>query len=479
MKKIIFICIFLLGMFSLTGCNLQKEKTENLKQDKVDDTLIAKDLDVNTEAKPSVIPLEESAYEIVTGDNITIAFAFVKDVIEENFDKLTQSYQYDKLMKEAMNQSDTQKMIIYYNKQCGALKEIMDAYIINSGTNQQVMIPVKFTNTDINYCIVFDQNQNIIGFTYTDYSEKAKDKKIPNNIIEREYTFQSDELEFAGTLTTPKEEGNYPVVILVHGSGANDRDETIYQNKPFRDIAWALAEQGIASYRYDKRTFLYPDITASNKSFTVYDETINDAVAAAKMVSGLDNIDKSRVFILGHSLGGYLIPRIAELTPDVSGYIMMASPAQHMKYYIMDQYNFLVNEDGVVTTVEQTSLDAIKKQVKLIKKPDTIPENSIILGAYKNYWVDFNQYNAIKEAKNMKKSVLVLQGERDYQVTMKQFNLWKKAFHNDDKWEFKSYKFLNHLMMEGKGKPSSMEYKNASSVDQTVLIDIADFINKD
>ncbi|MDZ7606573.1 MAG: hypothetical protein U5K79_13515 [Cyclobacteriaceae bacterium] len=58
-------------------------------------------------------------------------------------------------------------------------------------------------------------------------------------------------------MTLPKGKNSFPIVLFVHGSGPNDRDETIGPNKPFRDIAYGLAEKGIASLRYDKRTFVY------------------------------------------------------------------------------------------------------------------------------------------------------------------------------------------------------------------------------
>lgn len=154
----------------------------------------------------------------------------------------------------------------------------------------------------------------------------------------------------------------------------------------------------------------------------------------------------------------------------------MAGPAQHMKEYVMGQYEYLAQEDDIVSKEEQEEIDKLFKEIQLLEHPEKIPENKKILGAYKKYWIDLNGYDAVKKARDIDVPVLVLQGERDYQVTMDQFELWKKAFEEDDNWNFKSYPDLNHLMMYGKGKSSSSEYKTKSSVDSLVIQDLIDFI---
>src|SRR5215471_13707260 len=90
-----------------------------------------------------------------------------------------------------------------------------------------------------------------------------------------------------GILTLPDDcASKVPAVVLVHGSGSHDMDETIYGNKPFRDIAEHLSSKRIAVLRYDKRTFIYGKEMAKKKDFknlTVKEETIDDAILAAKL----------------------------------------------------------------------------------------------------------------------------------------------------------------------------------------------------
>ncbi len=483
MKELLKYILITLCAFSLIGCNLKDQESDSSTEqigitdktgnsdDKTQDNTV-------NEADNDQIPEDPVVYEPVTGDNLTVAAEFAKDLLNENFDKLIQAYQYDDKMKAAIAADDTKKTVLFYNSEYGKYKDIKGAYTLSIGAYQYVMVPVECSVSNFNYQIAFDGNHNIVGFTYGEYEKKepSEEDTIPEGIIETGYTFDSDGFTIPGTFTMPKEGNHFPVVILVHGSGAADRDESIYENKPFRDIAWALAKQGIATYRYDKRSYLYGGQMLEYLTFTMEDEIIHDVTAAADMVKELDGADPSRIYILGHSLGGYAIPRIAEDLTDAAGFIIMAGPAEHIKKYIVDQYEFLADEDEKVTEEEQKQLQTMKDQVALLKTPEKIPESKLIFGAYKDYWIDLAEYYPIKAAKRITEPVLVLQGERDYQVTMKQFNIWKDNFKDSNNWIFKSYTSLNHFMMPGVGKPGSGEYKTRSHVDDEVIQDIINFI---
>ena len=135
---------------------------------------------------------------------------------------------------------------------------------------------------------------------------EAPDYVNPDAFTEQDITLNAGtEWELPGTLSLPVGDGPFPAVVLVHGSGPEDRDETIGANKPFRDLAWGLATQGIAVLRYDKRTLVYAQAMKDQiQSLTVQDETIDDALAAVELLRSADKIDPARVFLAGHSLGG-------------------------------------------------------------------------------------------------------------------------------------------------------------------------------
>ena len=131
--------------------------------------------------------------------------------------------------------------------------------------------------------------------------------------------------------------------MLVHGSGPNDRDETLGPNKPFRDLAWGLADRGIAVLRYDKRTSVYGGKMAGNKNLTVREETIDDALLAVKLLRGRPDIDPKRIFILGHSLGGMVAPRIGADDPSLAGLIILAGATRPLPDVAREQLEYIAS----------------------------------------------------------------------------------------------------------------------------------------
>ena len=132
---------------------------------------------------------------------------------------------------------------------------------------------------------------------------------------------------------------------MIHGSGPNDRDETIGSLKPFRDIAEGLAEHGVAVYRFDKRTYVYGNEMMADHGITPADESIEDAVNAVQLLAQQDKIDADRIFVLGHSLGGNVIPAIAqelEQAPvQAHGFVMMAASPRGLDVLMREQLEFL------------------------------------------------------------------------------------------------------------------------------------------
>ena len=152
------------------------------------------------------------------------------------------------------------------------------------------------------------------------------------------------------TLTIPNGTGPFPAVVLVHGSGPNDRDETYGPNKPFKDIAWGLASVGIVVLRYEKRTKQYPQESAAIQNFTVQDETIYDALAAVELLNNSSIVDHSKIFVLGHSLGGMLAPRIALQESQIAGLIILAGATRHLEDLMLEQTRYLANLSAVSYT---------------------------------------------------------------------------------------------------------------------------------
>ena len=284
-----------------------------------------------------------------------------------------------------------------------------------------------------------------------------------------------------GTLTLPEGDGPFPAVVLVHGSGPNDRDETIYENKPFKDLAQNLAQKGIAVYRYDKRTYVYGKDMAADMSLTLDEETVIDAAAAVSLLKSREDIDSDRVFVLGHSLGGQAIPRIhaalASAENRAAGYIFLAAPARNLAEIPREQYDFLYSFNPVLTNTQKAQKEEIYAQLDRLDNVSALDDSEVLMGAYAFYWKDLLAYDPVSSASEITEPCFVLQGEEDYQVTMTDFSLWQDTFGNSKNWSFRSYTGLTHLFMPGERANGNAVYLKKQTVDARVIADIAEFIN--
>jgi dienelactone hydrolase len=285
-------------------------------------------------------------------------------------------------------------------------------------------------------------------------------------------------LTLPGTLTLPKQEGKLPAIVLVHGSGPNDRDETIGPNKPFRDLAHGLATRGVAVLRYEKRTKQHPLAMTLMQKLTVKEETIDDAVEAVNLLARHERIDPKRIYLLGHSLGGMLIPRIAARQDKVAVYVSLAGSTRPLEDIILDQMSYILSLDGL-SAAEEKGLDELKAQVALVKSDKLTgqtPAKDLPLNIPPAYWLDLRDYQPAEAGKGIRQSMLIQQGERDYQVTLDDFARWKTALADRPNVTFRSYPTLNHLFMPGKGKSRPAEYTQPGNVAEEVVADIAKWI---
>ncbi|HTG31380.1 MAG TPA: alpha/beta fold hydrolase [Thermoanaerobaculia bacterium] len=368
--------------------------------------------------------------------------------------------------------------------QMGAYKRRAGVRTEKQGGYDVAFVTVEFEKSTVDFKVVVDTAGRIAGFFIVPPQQPAaaaaSDSTPPAAYVhkdafrDREVTVDAGEWALPGTLSVPVGAGPFPAVVLVHGSGPNDRDETVEGNKPFRDLAWGLASRGVAVLRYEKRTRQHGARLAAVKDFTVRQETVDDALAAADLLRHTEGIDPRRVFVLGHSLGGMLIPRIGQRDPQLAGLIVMAGAAKPLEDIILEQVAYIDAADGVVTDPEKSRLESLRAEVARVKalKPDA---TGTALGAPVSYWLDLHGYNPPEAAKALKAPLLVLQGERDYQVTMDNFAAWKQALPNA---AFHTYPKLNHLFVEGEGKSTPKEYEKPGHVSEAVIADIAEWIGR-
>lgn len=351
--------------------------------------------------------------------------------------------------------------------------EIGAPSVRTAGGTSIVVIPLKFPAQNINMQMGVNNSSGLITGFFALPGGVAWQRppySKPATFLERDVTIGEAPYKLPGTLTIPKGAGPFPAVVLVHGTGPNDRDETVGALKPFKDLAEGLASRGIVVLRYEKRTKLYL-ARLSTKPYTADDETVDDATSAIELLRAQPEVNKQRVFVLGHSLGGYMAARIAEQDGKLAGIIILAANARPLEDVIVEQASGL----GLAAK----DLDNVKSAAARVKKLEAADEDQPnVLGLPVAYWVDLKGYDPIALAKKLAIPVLVLQGSRDDQVSTRDFDLWKAGVASLKGSSARMYPSLNHLFVTGEGKPSEAEYRKPGHVAPEVIDDIAKFITQ-
>ena len=353
-----------------------------------------------------------------------------------------------------------------------------EASVSTQGDVALVQVPLHFEKAELVAKFAIGGDGKIAGFLVQPAQVATPAPAVADDaaFVEREFPVGDGERALPGTLALPKGDGPFPAVVLVHGSGPHDRDETIGPNKPFLDIARGLAAQGIAVLRYEKRTKARPQDFAAGP-FGVDEETTNDAVLAVDALRKAQGIDPKRVFVLGHSQGGMMAPRIAAKSGHVAGLILFAAPSRSLLDIVVEQNRRLaVLDDGKTSDAEREAINKLIEQVRLARDPKTDPATKSILGQPVGYWRSVDAVDPVREAEAVALPMLVLQGARDIQVVDADWQGWKAAFHADPKVTFKLYDRLNHLGIAGEGEGSLAEYLTPGHVDAQLIDDTAAWI---
>jgi dienelactone hydrolase len=370
--------------------------------------------------------------------------------------------EFNAKMASAMPASQLRDVWTAVSRQAGARTSIISQRVVTQATgNVTVVTGCQFEKAALNVMLSFDADDRIAGMNITPRTPPASagGAALPSSrFTEESVTVGAGEWVLPGTLSMPVG----PVaaaLVLVHGSGPSDRDETVGPNKPFRDLAWGLADRGIAVLRYEKRTRHYAAKMAGNSKLTVREETTEDAILAAALLRTHDRIDPKRVLVLGHSLGGTLAPRIAAEDRSLAGLIILAGATRPFVDVAREQLAYL----------SSLTPSAINPEEGL---------KALLRSAPEAYWKDFDAYKPAQTAVTLTMPMLILQGERDYQVTLADLQGWRDAVGGHAGVTIKSYPTLNHLFLPGEGKSTPTEYERASHIPDFVLDDIADWIKK-
>ncbi|WP_327092100.1 lysophospholipase [Nonomuraea sp. NBC_01738] len=273
----------------------------------------------------------------------------------------------------------------------------------------------------------------------------------------------------AGTVSVPRpagQRGQVPGVVLLGGGGPFDRDGTSGANKPLKDLAWGLASRGVAAARFDKLT----------PGATVTEEYVPPAVAAVRMLRAEPGVDPGRVFVLGHSMGGKVAPRVAVAEPDVAGLVIMAGDTQPMHEAAVRVARYLVSLDPAMTALAET----VARQAAAVADPalsSTTPASELLFGWGGEYWLDLRGYDPVGTAATVDRPMLILQGGRDYQVTVEgDLAGWRAGLGHRQDVELRVHEADDHLFFPGEGPSTPASYAPPQHVDPAVVEGIAGWL---
>ena len=378
-------------------------------------------------------------------------------------------------------------------QQVGAFQELGKTSAVQTPQGLVQVVTCVFERASLDVNITLNDAGEIVALTITPVGTVEQQAHAtyepppyaqPERFHEHEVQIGHGKWVLPGTVSIPQGDGPFAAVLLVHGSGPQDRDETIPPNKPFRDLAWGLASQGIAVLRYEKRTNVYAaQLGSVRDTLTVKEEVIDDALEAVALLRARPEIDAQQIFVLGHSLGGYLAPRIGEADPQIRGLIILAGSARPLEDVILDQMTYVLSLSMPDPVVRQQQLAVVKQQVELVKDPQRLPTAAaadLPLNVPAAYWLDLNAYQPGKVAQTLKQPMLFLQGGSDYQVTREDFQIWQDALGGRSDVQFILYPGLSHLFMpvEGGQKATPATYTVAGHVADVVVNEIGSWIKR-
>ncbi|MBR6575288.1 MAG: alpha/beta fold hydrolase [Clostridia bacterium] len=291
-----------------------------------------------------------------------------------------------------------------------------------------------------------------------------------------------------GLLTLPEDTAApVPAVVFVHGSGSSNMDEKVLKLTPFKDLADGLATHGIASIRYDKRSFAHERKLMRDKGrlLTVKEETIEDAILATELLRKDNRIDPARIFIVGHSMGGMLAPRIDAEGGNYRGLVLMAGTPRKLEEVMLGQTAAIADELPALLR------PLVKKQTEKLQRTFAdmydltdaeAQQKKVAGGTTVYYFKEMGDHPAETYLQNPEKPLLILQGGKDVQARPNiDFAAYQQLLKDKPNVTFRLYEGLNHAFVPavcGKISKVMKEFSKEQHIGADVIADIANWILK-
>lgn len=418
---------------------------------------------------------------------IELAKTFITDLNNDDYTRCLASASVT--LKRSMSAAALESLWLETVRQSGSFKTLTDISEAASGEMYVCTAAAEHANMTVVYVLTYKQqsgNWQLNGIKLSvRESAFAAVSSLPAGIVEEDVVVSLDSgYPLNGKLTLPKDiTGPVPAVVLIHDAGAYDMDESVYDSKPFRDIAYYLAANGVATLRYDKITYTYGDALASlyGEHLTVELETVYDAIYARILLSEDSRIDQNRVYVLGHGLGGSLAPKICA-RGGYSGFISMAGSLRTPVELAYDRRLYAMAGTGG-KSANQSALAGMDAEAELYLGLNTMTYDEAAAltifgqsGHYLKSWAD----DPPTSYASLSVPALILQGTCDFEVFFdRDFELYQAFLADNGQADFKLYEGLNHLfiwsVMEN---PDQRDYRSGGGVEENVMRDITNWIKK-
>ena len=369
----------------------------------------------------------------------------------------------------------------------GPVEHVGDAVPSRGWLLAGAKVPVRFRRARLALGLTLTPYGGLLGLNFVPMGMAGLGRTWEAPAYAPEKGFSEEEVEVGpptlrvkGTLTLPDGAERCPCVVLLAGSGPMDRDSTVDACKPFKDLALGLAGQGVATLRFDKVTHTHGAKVRKNKAFTPTDEYLDHALDAVRQALAHEKIRAGCVVVLGHSLGGYVAPKLVEMETRIAGCVLMATPSVPIHHSALKQLRHFAAMDEEPTETAREQIAELEKQCELADSEalnTSTAAAQLPLGLGPAYLLDLRNFRPIETAGSLTVPVLVLQGGRDYQVTAHEdFEDWRTGLRNKPDATLRVDEKLDHLFIAGEGPSTALDYNTPGHVDEQVVREISQWI---
>lgn len=435
------------------------------------------DDDPTPTATPSPTPVAPVPDPAVADAAETAATAFVEDLVAHDFEAAAAA-----VAPAYTDELDADELETAWTDTEAKRESVLTVYLAqfhgDSPSGRLVQVLVGFTDGPQEVLVTLSDDDEVLGLLLPTMPEWSPPAYVDAGGFETEpVTVETDiGCDLGGVAAVPSDDAAVPGVVLVHGSGPSDRDGTTGPNRTYRELAEGLASAGVATLRYDKRSYACDiDLAAAD----IDDVVTDDAVAAIERLGAIEGVDGSRIAVVGHSLGGMLAPRIATAAGGVAGVALLAPAARSIDELLIDQQEHLLSLDDSVGEAEaEAHMDAVEDVAEQIRELDIEDDETINDMGGRAYFASLQEYDHLSAVADLEVPVALLQGGRDWQVTVEDdLPLWEDALSAHDDHEVHVYDDLNHRFQESDGPMTAEEYAQPDSpVAADVIDDLAAFV---